>query len=254
MSRAKQAAEASEAGQRGGARFATTHWTMVVNAANDATEDGISALEELCRTYWPPLYAFARRQGMAAADAEDIVQGFFEDFLARRSVAAADSSQGRFRTYLISSFRHFQANRHRFRTSKKRGGGETILSLEAIREYESRIGEEPATSESPEKIYDRRWTGQLLSQACAYVRREYEAMDKAALFDEMRNTLWSGRGSVRYSELAEQHGMSEGAFKIAVHRLKRRVGEQFRREVAKTVIDSEDIEEEIRYLRRVVVR
>ncbi len=229
--------------------FGTTHWTMVVDAGQSKTRNSQAALDELCRTYWPPLYAFARRQGVKASDAEDLVQGFFEHLLSHGSIAAADPTRGHFRSFLVASFQNYRSQIREHNACQKRGGGITLLSLDSVREFESSIQEElVGNNESPERTYDRNWATHILNNSFSIVRREYVALGKASLFDTLRETLWSGRNQVGYKEIARQESSTEGAIKVAAHRLKKRVGEQFRKEVAKTVFSSNDVDAEIQYL------
>lgn len=248
MTAEEHAVAVGSSSARGSRSFETTDWTLVVRAGEAKTVEGAAALEELCRTYWPPLYSFARRQGLSPADAEDLTQGFFGDLLARGAIARADASRGRFRTFLLASFKNFHSRQRAAAGRKKRGGGNTVLSLEALREAEPQFQAEPATSESPEVCYDRRWASGLLARVLATVRREYERVGKDALFDELRGGLWSGGGRMGYARVGRRLGMTEGAVKMAIHRLRRRFGEQFRAEVAKTVLTPEDVDDEIRYL------
>ncbi len=228
--------------------FATTHWSLIVCAANAGTAEGRAALEELCRIYWYPLYGFARRRGLAPADAEDLTQGFLADLLARGAVAQADAARGRFRTFLLSSFEHYRSHERARAHTAKRGGGQAVVSLEAMQAAEGRFGYEPATTESPEKVYDRKWAMRLIEVTLAAVRRECAAIGKAAWFDELKVALWGGRGGIGYVEIARRLGSTEGAVKVAVHRLRQRFGERFRAEVTKTVVDPAEIDDEIRHL------
>lgn len=233
---------------RGPSAFATTHWSLIIRAAAAGTTESQAALEELCRTYWHPLYWFARRRGLAPPDAEDLTQGFFEDLLARGAVAQADAGRGRFRTFLLASFQNFQSHQRAYAGRIKRGGGQEVVSIEALRQAESRFQEEPATADSPEKLYDRRWATSLLETALETVRREYLALGKAELFEQLKVVLWGGRGEVSYAEIARRLASTEGAVKVAMHRLRNRFREELRAEVAKTVLEPADIEDEIRYL------
>jgi RNA polymerase sigma-70 factor (ECF subfamily) len=246
------AADVPETGPPGTTAFATTHWSLIVRAAGAGTADGRAALAELCRIYWYPLYGFARRRGLAPADAEDLTQGFLADLLARDAVAHADAARGRFRTFLLSSFEHYRSHERARAHAAKRGGGEALVSFDVIHAAEGRFRDEPATTESPEKVYDRKWAMSLIDVTLAAVRREYAANGKAAWFDELKAALWSGRGAVAYSEIARRLGSTEGAVKVAVHRLWQRFGERFRVEVAKTVVDPAEVDDEIRHLLAVV--
>lgn len=218
---------------------------MIVRAAEAGTPDGRAALEELCRIYWYPLYGFARRRGLTPHDAEDLTQGFLADLLARGAVAQADAARGRFRTFLLASFENFHSHQRARAASLKRGGGCEFVSLQ---EAELHFQDEPVSADSPEKMFDRKWAMSLLDQAIAAVRREYAAFGKGPLFDALKAVLWGAHGAVSYAEIAQQLGSTEGAVKMAAHRLRRRFGEALRAEVAKTVLDPATIDDEMRHL------
>jgi len=237
-----------EAAARSPNTFATTHWSMIVRAAETGTPEGRAALAELCRIYWHPLYCFARRRGLAPADAEDLTQGFLADLLARGAVAQAKAARGRFRTFLLASFENFHSCQRARACAAKRGGGKTIVSFEAIQAAEGRFHDEAATTESPEKAYDRKWALSLIEQAIATVRREYAAVGKGPLFNALKAVLWGEHGAESYAQIACELGSTEGAIKVAAHRLRRRFRETLRAEVAKTVMDLGDLEDEMRYL------
>ncbi len=221
---------------------------MIVRAAEAGTPEGRAALEELCRVYWYPLYWFARRRGLAPADAEDLTQGFLADLLARGALAQADAARGRFRTFLLTSFNNFHSYQREHAQAAKRGGGQAIVSLEAMQAAEARFGDEPATNESPEKAYDRKWAISLIEITFAGMRREYSAIGKAAWFDELKAAVWGGRGEISHAEIARRLGSTEGAVKVALHRLRQHFGERFSAEVAKTVLDPAETDDEIRHL------
>lgn len=221
---------------------------MVVHAAEAGTGAGRAALEELCRIYWRPLYGFARRTGLSAHDAEDLTQGFFEYLLFHNTISRADASRGRFRTFLLTSFRNFHSHQRAHDRSQKRGGGHILISLDALREAEAACVEEAVSTESPERIYDRRWAASMLAEALASVRREYTAIGKAELFEQLKGVLWGGRGEIGYAEIASRLGSTEGAIKVAVHRLRRRFREKLRAEVAMTVDDPAKIDDELHHL------
>lgn len=232
----------------GATAFATTHWSLIVRAGDSRAEGGEAALQELCRLYWYPLYAFARRRGLTPADAEDLTQSFLADLLARGAVAKADANRGRFRTFLLTAFENFHSHERERAGALKRGGGQTIASLQAIQEAEARLHDEPATTESPEKIFDRKWAMSLIEAALAAIRHEYDGLGRAVLFDKLHGVLWRGEHQVGYRELARELGSTEGACKMAVHRLRQRVGEQLRTEVARTVAEPAVVEDELRHL------
>jgi len=228
--------------------FATTHWSLVVRAAGAFTPTGRAALEELCRVYWCPLYWYARHRGLAPADAEDLTQGFFADLLARGAVAQADAARGRFRSFLLASFKNFQSHERARASTLKRGGCCKFVPLEALQEAAWRFQEEPVSADSPEKVFDRKWAIGLIDQAFATVRREYVAFGKGPLFDSLKMALWGGRDVGSYAEIAHQLGSTESAIKMAVLRLRRRAARALQDEVAKTVLDPADLEDEMGYL------
>jgi RNA polymerase sigma-70 factor (ECF subfamily) len=200
---------------------------MVVSAADAGTAEGQAALEELCRIYWYPIYSFARRGGVAPHDAEDLTQGFFADLLARGAIARADATRGRFRTFLLAAFQNFHSHQRSRAASLKRGGGNEVVSIDAIRDAEGHLSAEPSAAETPQ---------------------EYSAAGKAAVFDELKNVVWGGNDTGRYSEIASRLGIAEGAVKVAVHRLRRSFRNQLRADVARTVMDPAEVDDEIRHL------
>jgi DNA-directed RNA polymerase specialized sigma24 family protein len=209
------------------------------------------ALEELCRAYWYPLYAFVRNRGYAPADAQDLTQSFFAQFIERGGFAAADRERGRFRTYLLGAMKHFLANEwHRART-KKRGGGLNFLEWDAL-EPEARYALEPAQSSDPDLDYDREWALELIARAKEKLRQESEADGKGKLFEALKKSL-TGDEPAR-SETASRLGMSESALKAAVHRLRQRYRELLRAEIAETVSTRKEIDDEMRYLVEVLRR
>lgn len=205
------------------------------------------ALSALCTAYWYPLYAFVRRSGYSAVDAEDLTQAFFARLLEKNDLAAADRQRGRFRSFLLSAMKHFLANqRHRAR-AKKRGGGRAILPLD-FAAGESHYKHEPADAATPEKIYHRRWAIALLDRVINAVREEYDAQGKLSQFDHLKVCLEGRHQRHNYRQLAERCGMSEGAVKVAVHRLRRRYRRRLREEIEATVASPEEVEDEIRTL------
>jgi len=225
----------------------TTHWSVVLAARDNASPDSAAALEALCRTYWYPLYAFVRRQGHAACDAQDLTQEFFARLLEKGYLAAAAREKGRFRTFLRVALKRFLANEWRRANRLKRGGGQVHL------EWDTAIGEkryeaERADGLTPERLYERRWAMTLLEQVLARLRAEHEAAGKEAEFDQLKGVLMSERGGIDYAELATGLGVSEGAARVAVHRLRKRFRELFRAAVADTVSGPKEVESELRYL------
>jgi len=235
-----------------GARiFGTTRWTVVLQAGGPTSGGSVRALEQLCRSYWYPLYSFARRSGVPAHDAEDLTQSFFAYLLEKDTIARADRKRGRFRNFLLAAFRNFQANDRARNSAAKRGGGRPILSLEEQR-AEARYRHEPQTNLTPEKLYDQKWAASLLDQIMQTMQAEYIALGKGPLFEILREVIWGGRQEGGYDLLARNAGMSEGAFKVAVHRLRTRFRECLRQEVAQTVATPGEVDDELRHLLSVV--
>lgn len=238
-----------------GAAFATTRWTIVMGAAAgegaDPSRAGM-ALEELCRLYWRPIYAFVRRQGHSPHDAQDLTQEFFGRLLGDHSLNRVHPDRGRFRSFLLASLKHFLANEWDKARALKRGGGVRIVPLEAG-DREDGPGTdvaavEPGTANSPEKAYDRQWAVTLLQRVLERLGAEHQSAGKARLFEHLRETLTADRASVPYAVLATRLGFSEGAVKVAVHRLRARYRELLREEIAETLSDPGQVEEELREL------
>lgn len=238
--------QASQVGQ--GARvFATTRWTVVLRAGGPTSDGSAAALEQLCRTYWYPLYSYARRTGLTAHDAEDLTQSFFAFLLEKDVLAKADRERGRFRSFLLSAFKNFHANERAHQGAAKRGGGKAVVSLDEL-QAENRYRNEPQSDLSPERIYDQKWAASLLDQVMQTLRMEYTSLGKGPLFQALRGVIWGGRQETSYAVLAQQIGLSEGAFKVAVHRLRTRFKECLHQEVAQTVATPGEIEDELRHL------
>lgn len=217
---------------------------MVVSAGDSRSPQAGRSLAILCENYWFPLYAFVRRAGHSAEDAQDLTQEFFVRLLDKRFLAAADRQKGRFRTFLLTAVKRFLANEYDRATAKKRGGGQTIVPLEDL---EARYAQEPADTLTPERIFERQWALALLDQVLARLQAEMTAGGKAALFDALKGHL-TGSSTDGHAATAGRLGMTEGAVKTAAHRLRRRYRELLREEIAQTVASPDEIEEEIRYL------
>lgn len=216
----------------------------MVSAGDSRSPQAERSLAILCENYWFPLYAFIRRAGNSAQDAQDLTQGFFVRLLDKRFLAAADRQKGRFRTFLLTAVKRFLANEHDRATAKKRGGGQTIVPLETL---EARYAREPADTLTPERIFERQWALALLEQVLARLQAEMAASGKATLFEALKGSLTVGLAD-GYAAVAERLEMTEGAVKTAAHRLRRRYRELLREEISQTVTRPEEIEEEIRYL------
>jgi RNA polymerase sigma-70 factor (ECF subfamily) len=242
----------------GDGRFHTTRWSVVLRAGGrsaaaggaaegPAREDAAEALARLAATYWFPLYAYARRRGLDRDDARDHTQGFFALLLERDDIARATPERGRFRSFLLTAFQHYLANEAERARAAKRGGGRAPLSIDA-RDADSRLALEPADPETPEKAFERAWARALLARTIESLRTNYAARGKAELFDALREHLIGGAEGTPYAELAQRLGHGEGALRVAVHRLRARYRAELRREVADTVADAGDVEDELRRL------
>jgi len=227
--------------------FATTHWSIVLQAAETDSPQAAEALARLCRAYWYPLYAYVRRQGHTVEDAQDLTQEFFARLLERKSLRLADRTRGRFRTFLLTSLKHFLINEWKQANRQKRGGGLQIISLDA-EATETRFQAEPADNRSPDKAFERRWAMVLLDRALDQLQREFAAAERGQVFEELKATLTGQDNESSYAEIGGRLGMAEGNVKTAVHRLRRRYRELLREEIALTVEDPEAIDEEMRDL------
>jgi RNA polymerase sigma factor (sigma-70 family) len=227
--------------------FATTHWSMVLAAAQESSTGSRQALVTLCETYWHPLYAYVRRRGHAADEAQDLTQEFFARLLEKDSVASADPARGKFRSFLLSSLNHFLANEWRRDQAQKRGGTRTILSLDFQR-GETALAIEPAHELTPERLYERKWAMTLLTAALSRLREEYAAAGKLDLLERLQPYLAGEEDAAPYCNLAEDLAMSEGSVKVAVHRLRRRCRDLLRAEIAQTVAGPDEVDQELRDL------
>jgi RNA polymerase sigma factor (sigma-70 family) len=227
-------------------RFVTTHWSLVLAARHGNSTSARAALEKLCHTYWYPLYAFVRRSGQSPHDAEDSVQGFFAVCLEKNYLDAADKDKGRFRSFLLIALKRFLAKEHDKSQARKRGGGEKPIALDGLT-AEQRYALEPAEQLSADKLFERRWALTLLEKVLSRLREEQVA-GKLEAFEQLKEFLLAGGRGTPYAELAARLGVSEGAVKVAVHRLRQRYRELLEEEIANTVASPEEVEEERRYL------
>jgi RNA polymerase sigma-70 factor (ECF subfamily) len=236
---------------QGTAVFCTTHWSLVLRAGQGEDGRAAEALEELCRAYWYPLYAYVRRRGYTTADAQDLTQGFFESLLGRNDLAGVAPEKGRFRTFLLSALGHYLANEWRRGQRQKRGGGQAVVSFDAL-PAEERLRLEPTTSETPERRYDRQWAWTVMEQAMNRLGADYARTGKADLLEVLKPFLSGERGGASRTEIATRLGISVGAVDVALHRLRRRYGEILRELIADTVSTEDDVDAEIRHLMAVL--
>ncbi len=234
--------------------FATTHWSLVVSAGRDSDPArSRAAMQTLCENYWQPLYSYVRRRGHSPDDAQDLTQEFFTRLLENNRFARADQSRGKFRSFLLSSLKNFLSDEWDKAHAKKRGGGIQPCSLQfddGERTYEL----EPVNNVTPEQIFERRWALTLLDNVLQKLKAEHEQSGKADLFAALSPCLVGERTAQPYAELADRLGLTEGAIKTTVHRLRTRYRELLRQEIANTVATPKEIDEELTYLLTVLSR
>lgn len=230
--------------------FVTTHWSVVRAAGRSDTTRGRVALEQLCAGYWHPLYYYVRRRGYSPEDSQDLTQEFFARLLQRKSLALADPDRGRFRSFLLSALKNFLTDEWDKAHALKRGGGQ-VLSLDFHGE-EERFQADHIDYLTPEKAFERRWAISLLEQVYSQLENEARAAGKAEQFAVFRSALMGGRGSVPHAELGAKAGLTEGAARVAVHRLRQRYRELLRAAIAETVCNSAEVEAELKYLLQVL--
>jgi RNA polymerase sigma-70 factor (ECF subfamily) len=228
-------------------RFATTHWSLVVAAQDQTSPQAREALAELCTAYWYPIYAFIRRQGHDADQAQDLTQEFFARLLETDFLGTVDREKGKFRSFLLACCKHFLANEHDRAHAQKRGGDRVLISVD-FQVAESRYGLESSHTLTPEKLFERRWALTLLDQALARLREEFALAGRSKLFDSVKIFLTGEKSKQSYGQVAEALHMSEGTIKVTVHRLRRRYRELLRAEIARTLDDPGQVEAEIREL------
>lgn len=234
-------------GHKTDGRFSTTHWSMVLAAGDFASAGSREALERLCRTYWFPLYTYLRRRGCDTHQAEDCTQAFFAALLQRGGLGQASPERGRFRSFLLSSLNHFLADERDRAGAQKRGGGKDVVSLD-LGDAETRYRLEPAHELTPEKLFEKSWSLTVLNNAMTRLRAEFAEAGKLAIFECLKPHLPAGRGPSSYQEAAAALGLTEGAVKTAVHRLRQRYRQLVRDEIAQTVSTPEQVDDEIRHL------
>lgn len=226
--------------------FATTHWSVVVAAGETDSPQARAAMEQLCRAYWFPLYAYVRRQGRDAHEAQDLTQEFFLRLLDKQYLRLADSTRGKFRSFLLTSLKRFLVNDWEKACAAKRGGGQAKLPLDCG-DAERRYLAEPAKDLTPDRVFEKRWAIALVERALDRLRDEYSAANKLKLFEELKGHVW-GDGSDSYNELSVRLNTSEGALRIAAHRMREQFRRVLREEVAHTARTPKEIDEELRYL------
>lgn len=233
--------------------FATTHWSVVLEAGGPATPESAAALEKLCRIYWYPLYAHVRRRGYSPEDSQDLTQGFFARLLAQHWLGMADARRGRFRTFLLVAFDHFLANEWERVRCEKRGGGKADFSLDAL-VAETRYRLEPMDTADAGWLYERRWALTLLEHVLDRLREEFTVLGHRERFEALQPCLLGEKTVQTYAALASTWQTTEAAVKMTVSRMRRRYRELLLEEVAQTVSNRDEVEDEIRRLRAVLAR
>lgn len=236
-----------------GGEFNTTHWSVVLLAGQEGPVEAASALDYLCRTYWYPLYAYARRQGYSPPDGQDLTQQFFAGFLEKRYFGLANPDRGRFRSFLLGSFKHFLANEYHRSRAAKRGGSCTFVSWDEAA-AETHYRHELTSEASPDKLFDRTWALTLLEKVMTDLREEYGRAGKGKIFETLEVFLSGQKAPATYAEVGEELQMGESAVKMAVSRLRRRYGELLRKEIAHTLAEPVAVEDELRQLRGALSR
>jgi RNA polymerase sigma-70 factor (ECF subfamily) len=227
--------------------FVTTHWSVVLSARQKDSPDSEAARERLCRTYWPPLYHYLRRDGYSVDDAKDLTQEFLSRFVHREWLDHLKDQRGKFRSFLLTFLKHFLSDERDRANAQKRGGGQTWISLDAC-EAEERDALGPVDGLSADQLYDRRWARAVMDEAARRLREEYAARGKMELFEQLKD-LQPGEHSARsYAEIGKALGLTEQAMKNAVHGFRRRYGALLRDEIAQTVDDPGEFEAEVQHL------
>lgn len=230
--------------------FTTTCWTDLLAAKEGGSPQAHEALGRLCNTYWYPLYAYIRRQGRSAQDAEDLTQAFFYQVLKKNYLGAVDRKKGKFRSFLLASLNHFLSNERAFRNAEKRGGGKVLFSLDEHLADE-RFQSEPSTNATPEKMYELQWADTVLTEARQRLQGECEMSGKGELYQALKDYIMEDAASGDYLPVAERLNMTPGAVAVAVHRLRQRLGKILKEEVTQTVASPEETEAELRHLCKV---
>lgn len=239
--------------QEGGACFQTTHWTVVVESVKSgASVSAQEALAEFCGSYWPPLYTFVRRRGYSPSDAQDLVQGFFAHLLSQNTLSRADRDKGRLRTFLLGSFQHFLANEYDRAQTLKRGGANRIVSMsDELTAAEAALVTMRALDETG--CYDQAWVATLVSRSRERLEKEYQAEDKAILVRELKPFLFGGTAMPDQEEIATRLNVPFATLRTLLRRLRQRYREILREEVARTVAAPSQVDEELRYLHRLLL-
>ena len=237
----------SRPGFEGRTAFTTTHWSVVLAASGNRLSGENSALENLCSTYWYPLYTFVRRRGYEVPEAQDLTQEFFARLLEKDFLSDVDPRKGRFRSFLLAALEHFLANEWRRAHAQKRGGNVAFISLDD-ESTEEQYRQAAQSNLSAEQLFEQQWATTLLKQALARLCQEYQAAGKGALFEHLKVFLTGEKQAVSYAQLAITLQTTEPALKMAVSRMRQRYGMLLRAEIANTVSNAEEVDEELHAL------
>jgi RNA polymerase sigma factor (sigma-70 family) len=232
--------------------FPNTRWSVVVAARQQPSPESAEALENLCRAYWYPLYAYVRRCGHSPHDAQDLTQEFFRRLLEKRWLDSADREKGRLRTFLIVALKKFMSKEWRRASAQRRGGGDAHASFDTAF-AETRFAAD-SHSLAPDETFDQQWALTLLELTVNRLRAEFNAAGKPGEFEALKSCLMAERGGIDYADVAKRLGVNEGAARVAVHRFRKRFREVYREELAQTLSESEDLNEELRHLAQALAR
>jgi RNA polymerase sigma-70 factor (ECF subfamily) len=227
--------------------FATTHWSVVLAAGHNSVPGAQEALEKLCSAYWYPLYLYVRRQGQSPHDAQDLTQEFFARLLEKNYLRLADPGRGKFRAFLLKSLKHFLVNEWEKARTQKRGGGQCFIHLDADI-AESRYAAEPVQALTLDQVYEKRWAVTLIEAVLGRLRETYADTGRLPVFETLEPFIWGEQTTVSYAEVARQLELTEGAVKVAVHRLRGRYRELLRAEISETVATPGEVDEELQHL------
>jgi len=240
-------------GVDGAREFRTTHWSVVLAARDGGPTQAAGAWEDLCRSYWYPLYAYLRRIGQSPHDAQDLTQEFLTRLIANADLQGVERGRGRFRSYLLGTLKHFLSDERKKANAQKRGGGRPLVSIDEV-DAEARYRIEPVDTATPEIVFERQWGLTVLARVSDRLRADFEARGKGAVWAALEPCLGGGRQPAFYAEIGALLGMTEGGVKVAVHRLRREFGQLLRAELAATVADESEIDDELRHFIRVTTQ
>lgn len=233
--------------RQSGDPFGSTHWSIVLAAGDERSIIARGALEQLCESYWYPVYAYVRRRSANADDAQDLTQGFFTHLLDKQTIAQADPGRGRFRAFLLTSVKNFLINEHEKAAAQKRGGDRRKLSMD-FEAAESRYALEPSHNTTPERIFEQQWALTLLNRVLESLQQEYTAAGNADLFEHLKVFLTGQSSDVTHADVAAELGITEVASRAALSRLRKRYRELLTIEIAQTVSAADEVEEELQSL------